>query len=232
MSNDFTVDRGPPDGSFPTGLTSWLTWPVRPLRSDPITGPSSLLRVGPPLCSTSLNDLGATGSPVPCQCLRRAHATYTPGTARATCRPLPGSQPAPSRARLYPRAQVPPWFRCRLHISMRPQWFTHVRLLVAHLTRSWRAVSATLTTPALDRRSLRWFGISACTANPEGQPPSPAQHTSRQRPSTSSTLRFQDTPPDRCLLLRRWLCCKNHCRSWVKAPVSMSGPLADRRFWA
>ena len=29
--------------------------------------------------------------------------------------------------------------------------------------------TATLTTPALDRRSLRWFGISACTANPEGQ---------------------------------------------------------------
>ena len=29
--------------------------------------------------------------------------------------------------------------------------------------------AATLTTPALDRRSLRWFGISACTATPEGQ---------------------------------------------------------------
>ena len=28
--------------------------------------------------------------------------------------------------------------------------------------------TAALTTPALDRRSLRWFGISACTATPEG----------------------------------------------------------------
>src|SRR5260370_10502525 len=28
---------------------------------------------------------------------------------------------------------------------------------------------ATLTTPALNRRSLRWFGLPACTANPEGQ---------------------------------------------------------------
>jgi hypothetical protein len=52
---------------------------------------------------------------------------------------------------------------------MRQQWFTHVRLLVAHLTRSRRAFSATLTTPALDRRSLRWFGLPACTAGPEGQ---------------------------------------------------------------
>ena len=51
------------------------------------------------------------------------------------------------------------------------QWFTLVRLLVAHLTGSRPAFSATLTTPALNRRSLRWFGIPACTANPEGQTP-------------------------------------------------------------
>ena len=59
---------------------------------------------------------------------------------------------------------------------MRQQWFTHVRLLVTHLTRSCRAFSATLTTSALDRRSLRWFGLPTCTASPEGQPPSLAQH--------------------------------------------------------
>ena len=40
------------------------------------------------------------------------------------------------------------------------------------------AFSATLTTPALNRRSLRWFGLPACTANPEGQPPSLTQHGS------------------------------------------------------
>ena len=34
--------------------------------------------------------IGATGSPVPCQRPRRAHATSTPGTARAACRPPPG----------------------------------------------------------------------------------------------------------------------------------------------
>jgi hypothetical protein len=53
-------------------------------------------------------------------------------------------------------------------LSMRQQWFTHVRLLVTHLTRSRRAFSGTLTTTALYRRSSRWFGLPACTANPEG----------------------------------------------------------------
>ncbi len=41
--------------------------------------------------------------------------------------------------------------------------------------------------------TLRWFGISACTANPEGLPPSLAQHGSCRRPSTSPSLSFQDT---------------------------------------
>ena len=48
-----------------------------------------------------------------------------------------------------------------------------------------------LTTPALDRRSLRWFGISACTATPEDLPPSLAQHGSCRRSSTSSSLPFR-----------------------------------------
>jgi hypothetical protein len=42
--------------------------------------------------------------------------------------------------------------------------------------------------------TLRQFGISACTANPEGQPPSLAQHGSCCRSSTSTSLPFQDTP--------------------------------------
>jgi hypothetical protein len=43
--------------------------------------------------------------------------------------------------------------------------------------------------------TLRWFGISACTANPEGLPPSLAQHGSCWRSSTSSPLPFQDAQP-------------------------------------
>ena len=50
---------------------------------------------------------------------------------------------------------------------------------------------AALTTPALDRRSLRWFGISACTATPQDLPPSLAQHRSCRRSSTSSSLPFR-----------------------------------------
>ena len=51
--------------------------------------------------------------------------------------------------------------------------------------------TAALTTPALARRSLRWFGISACTATPEDLPPSLAQHGSCRRSSTSSSLPFR-----------------------------------------
>jgi len=85
----------------------------------------ALLRTGPPLCPASvlcpsrfpplgglplvgrvaehahLNGRignGTTGSPVPCQRLRRAHATYTPDTARPARRPPPGSGHATSGA--------------------------------------------------------------------------------------------------------------------------------------
>ena len=79
-------------------------------------------------------------------------------------------------------------FRChRCFVSMRQQWFTHVRLLIAHPPRYSETSPAALTTPALDRRSLRWFGISACTATPEDLPPSLAQHGSCRRSSTSSS---------------------------------------------
>ena len=74
---------------------------------------------------------------------------------------------------------------------MRQQWFTHVRLLIAHPPRYSETSTAALTTPALDRRSLRWFGISAPTATPQDLPPSLAQHGSCQRSSTSSSLPFR-----------------------------------------
>ena len=131
------------------------------------------------------------------------------------------SAPATSSRHLYTghrqgHIQAAPWLREHQHgrsfvpghasppvsvssesLSMRQQWFTHVRLLVAYLTRSQRTVSATLTTPALNRRSLRWFGISACTATPEDLPPSQIEHVSLWRSSTSSNLHFQDTPGTR-----------------------------------
>jgi len=120
----------------------------------------------------------------------------TPPICRTPPGPHAGSPLAEGttrRAFLCPGTCDPPSFGVIKSLSTRQQWFTHVRLLVAYLTRSQRTVSATLTTPALDRRSLRWFGISACTATPEDLPPSLAQHGSCWRPSTSSSRSFQDT---------------------------------------
>ena len=72
-------------------------------------------------------------SPVPHQRLRRAHATYTPDTIRAAHRQLPdyGRRTAPLSRGVATTPVSVPSFR----LSMRQQWFTHVRLLVAHLAR-------------------------------------------------------------------------------------------------
>ena len=61
------------------------------------------------------------------------------------------------------------------HVSRRHQWFTCVHLLISHLTQSGCAFSVTLTTPALYRRSLRWFGGCFQKPPPEGLPPSQLQ---------------------------------------------------------
>jgi hypothetical protein len=78
---------------------SWLvhaiSWTIHPLRSRPITDPSALLRVDPPLCLASVLrplwvlHLGgslrieATGSQVTHLSLKRTHATFTPDAALA-----------------------------------------------------------------------------------------------------------------------------------------------------
>src|SRR6266480_2389194 len=60
------------------------------------------------------------------------------------------------------------------------------RLRDPHLTRSKRAFSATLSTPALDRRTSRWFAISPCRATAKGHqtispaPSSLVQHRIRR----------------------------------------------------
>src|SRR6266704_1579436 len=59
-----------------------------------------------------------------------------------------------------------------------------------HLTRSCRAFSQTLTTPALNRRSSRWFAASSCKAAAEGLPPSLTQH----RPPAERTYAIRQLP--------------------------------------
>src|ERR1700736_1491001 len=63
-----------------------------------------------------------------------------------------------------------------LVLSTRHQRFALARLPGPHLTHSGCALSATLTTPALDRRSLRWFETSPCRAVWGGPPPPLVQH--------------------------------------------------------
>jgi hypothetical protein len=121
--------------------------------------------------------IGATGSPVPCQRLRRAHATYTPGTARRARRPPPGR----GRARLgapLSRGPLPS------PVSM-PSLGCFDASAVVHTCSSSRRSPDPLVAGLLRSRfppriltgmTLRWFGISACSANPEGQPPSLARH--------------------------------------------------------
>ena len=88
----------------------------------------------------------------------------------------------------------------QIPVSM-PSLFRFDASAVVHTCSSSHRTPAPLTTrrqpqrsppPALDRRSLRWFGISACTATPEDLPPSLAQHGSCRRSSTpSSSLPFR-----------------------------------------
>src|SRR6516165_4690186 len=161
ISNGFTSGPDLTGGSSPSGLAPGRPWSARPLRSSPITGPSPLLRAVPPLCPASVLcrsqcpplavlPLAASRAPLP----------RSPGRCyrgdRFSC-----SVPAPvtSSRHLYTghrqgSTQAAPWLRARQHgaplsrefctppvlmpsfrLSMRQQWFTRVRLLVAHLTR-------------------------------------------------------------------------------------------------
>jgi len=175
---------------------------ARPLRSNPITGPSSLLPGGPPLClasglgpSRSL-PLGAfpgragrrsgdhepisretTGSHVPHKSLTRARATSMPDTAWAVGRCPPGSSQAPQNDL----------------VSMSSDEFRHVcggslslAFIGSYLTCSTaRLFPQRSARTALDRRTLRWFVASSCKATTEGLPPSPMQRRVRSAPSPS-----------------------------------------------
>ena len=93
--------------------------------------------------------IGATGSHVPPRSLNWSHAASMPDAVWAAIRPPP---------RLVPGQRLLPGFGIIHMLSTRHQRFAFARLSNPHLTGSRPAFSATLTTTALDRRSLRWFG--------------------------------------------------------------------------
>ena len=103
-------------------------------------------------CGSSHSDvslcIGATGSHVPYKSLIRLRAAYVPDVARAVFRTAP---------ELIPGARRPPGFDIAYGISTLHQRFACARLSGSHLTGSCPPFAATLTTIALDDRSLQGF---------------------------------------------------------------------------
>src|SRR5579884_2283743 len=161
ISNDFTFALVCSIGSSPLGVGSWPTWSVRPLGSSPITGPSQLLRAGPPLPLASVLcrsrflplaglPLATRGPTSPISTGRRYRndrfSCSLPAPATSSRHLYTGHRQDDTQAASWLRARQPgaplsrgsriaPGFDAIIRISMRQQWFTHVRLLVAHLTR-------------------------------------------------------------------------------------------------
>jgi hypothetical protein len=175
-----------------------------PLRSSPITGPSSLLRSGPPLCpasvrspsrisrlglsrppatpghnrSTGRRGRGTTGSHVPHRSPDQARATSMPDTTWPISRHPPGSIPGWA-GRPVSMPSIAVFDTSSVDRSRSPSRPTP-DALTARLT------PRTLTTTALDRSSSGWFAASPCRATaedhrPQGPaPPSPMQHRINQ----------------------------------------------------
>ena len=96
--------------------------------------------------------IGATGSHVPCKSLIQIHAAFEPDAARA------GLQVS---ALAGPGVTTTPGFDIDCTISAVHRRFAFARLSGPYLTGSRPAVSARLTTIALNDGSSRWFG--ACS---------------------------------------------------------------------
>jgi len=144
-----------PRGTLPLTVSAAWGPPSRGQQAGQLPGPATRRYRG---------DRFSCSMPAPATSSRHLYTGHRQGHTQAASWLRAHPQGAPlSPERVPVRVLMP--ISC---LSMRQQWFTHVRLLVAHLTRSRRAFSGTLTTTALDRRSSRWFGLPACTANPEG----------------------------------------------------------------
>lgn len=160
---------------------------VRPCASHRYSAPHGFRRLRFSLPPTTAGQNCATGrpwarddrftrsTPEPGPSSRRLHAGHRLASRQAPARLIPGICLAPG-------------FDVSFPISTRHQRFTHVRLLGPYLTRSDGApFSATLSTPALDRRTLRWFAASPCRATtkdhqPQGPAPSSLMQHHFQQP--------------------------------------------------
>lgn len=167
---------------------------VRPRAPHRYSAPHGFRRLGISLPHTTAGHRCATGR-------ARARDDRFP---RSTPKPRPSSrhlhaghhlasQQAP--ARLIPNPHARPGFDAVHIVSTRHQWIACARLLGPHLTRSPRAFSATLSTPALNRRTSRWFAASPCRATAEAhQPTSAGPSISDAAPHHQSDLLHPDLP--------------------------------------
>ncbi len=121
--------------------------------------------------------IGTTGSPVPCQRLRRAHATYTPDTAGPARRPPPGSG--------HTRMGVP---SSRGHLTTpvsMPSFYSFDASAVVHTCSSSRRTPDPLTAGLLPQRSPpRLLTDAACggLSSPlHGEPGGPTSITGTAR---------------------------------------------------
>ena len=184
---------------------------TRPLRSTRITGLHRYHGAGPPLCRASVLSpsrfarlgisrprptAGHNAHWPPASARRQVPTFHTRAPTKLAPPPRrtpPGQSTGTRQARSRSYGSAP--------VSMSSFPFRHVisgslyvRLLGRHLTHSRRAVPATLSTPALDRRTSRWFAASPCRATaedhqPKGQPLHLRCSTaSRIRSSTSQLL--------------------------------------------
>jgi hypothetical protein len=145
LARCFQLIHPTPPGELPVDRTNGSRT-TRPLRSGPITGPSPLLRAGPPAPSGNGYSHAACGicpphgsplSPAVTGSIQmrllqfrsnaadRARATSMPDTAW----PISGHPPGSSRNRTHAPVSM-----SSHEISTRQQWFTRVRLPGPHLT--------------------------------------------------------------------------------------------------
>ena len=180
MSNDFRlVGFDPSIGSSPAGLASSRSGPPGPFTPAPLQG---LHRYYGPVCPCAPHRYSPPPGDIPLAfSLSTTRGPTTPISTgrhyrddRFSC-----SMPAPAtssrhfytghrqdshQAASWPCSRAlcdSPVSMSSFAVSMRQQWFTLVRLHRRTPDPSHRAFSATLTTTALNRSSLRWFGTSA-----------------------------------------------------------------------
>jgi hypothetical protein len=175
MSNGFALSngssRGPVDHSIkldrvaPSLQSHYRTFGTTTRDSAPVPRIGTLALVGRPLerlpCHRGDRFPRSTHEPKPRS--RRLHAGRHLGSKQVAPRLLPGER-------------LPPGFDVVPPLSTPPRRFACARLRGPHLTESGSAFSSTLTTRALDPRSLRWFAACACTPAARGLPSSPVQH--------------------------------------------------------